>query len=156
MLKIGEKSAGALLAESKPESPVVCMKVYIHQSQEIMQQKLSDELVILFLEDDCHRYYYIPSYDFAIIAADGEYLGLKKIALPVLSHIKGFKQGYDNKTKKNCYSPDTTEQVIMCLNQRIQTLLDQAKKKKANFENWKTIECQLLESLKRNPITASR
>jgi len=156
MLKIGEKSAGALLAESKPESPEACMKVRIHQSQEIMRRKLLDELVILFLEDDCYRYYYIPSYDFTIIATDGEVLDLKKIALPVLSHIKGFKQGYDNKTKKHCYSPDTTEQVIMCLNQRIQTLLDQAKKKKADFENWKTIECQLLESLKRDPITASR
>lgn len=152
MLKTGEKDAASLLTATAYELSKTCIRIYMHQSEDLIRQKLSKELIILFLQDDCYRYYYIPSYDFTIGAKDGEPLDLIKDALPVLSYVKGFEQDYDKKTKKYRYSPDTVSLASSYLCKRIQNLLNKAEKKGANFNNWKTVECMVLESLNRRPI----
>ena len=153
MLKIGEKSAANLLTAATIDLSASCVKICQHQSNELMYQRLSRELCILFLEDDCCRYYYVPSYDFVIKAEKGETLDLHKIALSVLPYFYAFDQKYDNKTKKYLYSTDTVERTTLCLAQRIQKVLDQAEKGGVGFESWKFIEPQLLNSLKHRPIT---
>ena len=139
MVKIGEKHTGELL----------------FQPREIVVKELSDDLCILFLEDDNRRYYYVPSYDWGIAAKKGEPLDLKEKALSVLPYFQAFIQEYNEKTKEFYYPSDAVGRATWCLNQRIQKILDQAEKEDVYFEDWKTVECRILESLKRQPIMVS-
>ena len=124
----------------------------MYEFEELMREKLSNEFVILFLEDDTYRCYYIPSYDFVVKAKEGEVLDLQRYALPVSCYLKGFAQEFDAKSKTYRYAPNTVIQATTCLCDRIKGIIKRAKKKGLETEDWKIIECRLLDSLKRHPI----
>ena len=153
MVLIGEHDYGILLTATAYELSRKDIGIYRHQNEELMQQKLSKELCILFLQDTDFRYYYIPSYDFTVAAKPGEPLDLIKGAMPVLSYFKVF----DRKDKKDeskvfHYSSGTVSRASQCLKWRIRSILHRLSEKGGDPENWALIGCILLEDLKRHPL----